>query len=65
MIPKHEAEAEMDNFIHEPESDAQDQKSFLAGLLTGRIMNWLASLVKLTEEEQQDAGIYPGRLRDE
>jgi len=28
-------------------------------------MNWLLSLIKLTEEEQQDAGIYPGRLGDE
>ena len=56
----------MDNSIHEQESNTQDQKSFLAGLLIfNSIVNWLLSLIKLTEEEQQDAGIYPGRLGDE
>jgi len=56
----------MDNSIHERESGTQDQKSFLAGLLIlNNIMNWLLSLIKLTEEEQQDAGIYPDRLGDE
>ena len=56
----------MDNSIHGQESDTRDQKSLLAGLLIlNSIMNWLQSLIKLTEEEQQDAGIYPGRLRGE
>jgi hypothetical protein len=59
----------MDNSIHEQESNTRDQKSFLAGLLIlNSIMNWLVSFIKLTElteEEQQDAGIYPGRLGDE
>ena len=59
----------MDNSIHEQESGRQDQKSFLASLLIlNSIMNWLVSFIKLTElteEEQQDAGIYPGRLGDE
>ena len=59
----------MDNSIHEQESETRDQKSLLAGLLIlNSIMNWLLSLIKLTElteEEQQDAGIYPGRLGDE
>ena len=56
----------MDNSIHEQESDTQDRQSLLAGLLIlNGIMNWLLSLIKLTEEEQQDAGIYPGRLGDE
>ena len=56
----------MDNSIHEQESGTRDQKSFLAGLLIlNSIINWLLSLIKLTEEEQQDAGIYPGRLGDE
>ena len=56
----------MDNSIHEQELNTRDQKSFLAGLLIlDGIMNWLVSLIKLTEEEQQDAGIYPGRLGDE
>jgi hypothetical protein len=56
----------MDNSIREQESNTRDQKSFLAGLLIlDKIINWLVSLFKLTEEEQQDAGIYPGRLGDE
>jgi len=56
----------MDNSIHEQESGTQDQKSFLAGLLIlDRIINWLVSLIELTEEEQKGAGIYPGRLGDE
>jgi hypothetical protein len=56
----------MDNSIHEQESDRRDQKSLLAGLLIlNGMMNWLLSLIRLTEEEQQDAGIYPGRLGDE
>ena len=56
----------MDNSIHEQESDTRDQKSLLAGLLIlNSIMNWLLSLIRLTEEEQQDAGIYHGRLGDE
>jgi len=28
-----------------------------------RILNWLAGLVQLTEEEQEDAGIYLGDQR--
>jgi hypothetical protein len=57
----------MDNSIHQQESDTpQDQKNSLAGLLILHgIINWLLNLIKLTEEEQQDAGIYPGRLGDE
>lgn len=59
----------MDNSIREQESNTRDQKSFLAGLLIlSNLMDWLVSfisLIKLTEEEQQDAGIYPGRLGDE
>ena len=56
----------MDKSIHEQESDTRDRQSLLAGLLIlTRIMNWMLNLIKLTEEEQQDAGIYPGRLGDE
>jgi hypothetical protein len=39
----------------------QGPKGFLVTILDG-IMNWLASLIKLTEEDQEDAGIYPGHL---
>ena len=58
----------MDNSIQEHESSGaqQDRKSFLAGLLIiGGIVNWLVSFIKLTEEEQQDAGIFPGRMGDQ
>ncbi len=56
----------MDNSIQEQESDTRDRQSLLAGpLIFNQITNWLLSLVKLTEEEQQNAGIYPGRLGDE
>lgn len=59
----------MDNSIREQESNTRDQKSFLAGLLIlNSIINWLVSfisLIKMTEDEQEDAGIYPGRLGDE
>ena len=53
----------MDNTIHEQEaSNMQHQKSSLAApsILAG-ILNWLASLIKFTEEEREDAGIYIGR----
>jgi len=56
----------MDNSIHEQGSNTRDQKSLLAdGLILSSLMNWLLNFIKLTEEEQQDAGIYPGRLGDE
>ena len=56
----------MDNSIHEQESGTQDQKSFLASrLILNSIIIWLLHLIRLTEEEQQDAGIYHGRLGDE
>ena len=56
----------MDNSIHEQDSDTRDQKSLLAGvLIINSIINWLINLIKLTDEEQQDAGIYRGRLGDE
>jgi hypothetical protein len=29
----------------------------------GRILNWLAGLVRLTEEEEKEAGIYLGGTR--
>ncbi|HVF25939.1 MAG TPA: hypothetical protein VNA23_08620 [Anaerolineales bacterium] len=55
----------MDNSIHEQGSGTQDRQIFLPGrLILNGIMNWLLSLIKLTKEEQQEAGIYPGRLGD-
>jgi len=63
----------MDNFFHRQESDTQQKPVFLAGLqifnsilpLMRHSVNWLAGLLKLTEKEQEDAGIYLGRLGSE
>ena len=57
----------MDNTIREQGSAThQDPKSFLASLLIlAGIIKELAGFVKLTEEEQEDAGIYLGRLSNE
>lgn len=49
----------MDNSIHKRESGAQHLKGFLASLqIFDGLLIWLAGLMKLTEEEQRDAGIY-------
>ena len=66
----------MDNSFHRrrgPESGTRQKSGFLANLqvftsllpLIRHSINWLASLTRLTEEEQEEAGIYPGHLRDE
>ena len=66
----------MDNSFHRqqgPESGTQQKSGFSASLqiftsllpLMRHSINWLASLTRLTEEEQEEAGIYPGHLRDE
>lgn len=40
----------------------QDPNIFLAGLRAlAALIQWLAGLVILTEEEQEEAGIHPGR----
>jgi hypothetical protein len=57
----------MDNSFHEQGSHThQDPKRFLVSLpILGNLIKWLASLIQLTEEEQEEAGIYLGRLRGE
>jgi hypothetical protein len=63
----------MDNSFQRQESDTQQKSGFLASLqifdsilpLMRHSVNWLAGLIKLTEEEQEDAGIYLGRLGGE
>jgi hypothetical protein len=64
----------MDNSFHRQESDVQQKSGFLASmqifdsllpLLMQRSASWLAGLLKLTEEEQEEAGVYFGRLGDE
>lgn len=64
----------MDNSsFQQQESDTRQKSGFLAVLqifdnllsLMRHFVNWLAGLFKLTEEEQEDAGVYLSRLGDE
>jgi hypothetical protein len=56
----------MDNSFDRQELDKQQQSGFWASLqIFERILNWLAGIIRLTEDEQRDAGIYVGRQRDE
>jgi hypothetical protein len=66
----------MDNSFHRrqgSESGTQQKIGFSASLqiftsllpLMRHSINWLASLTRLTEEEQEEAGIYSGHLGDE
>ncbi|HXQ38872.1 MAG TPA: hypothetical protein VN843_33020 [Anaerolineales bacterium] len=58
----------MDNSFREQGSAAQqDSKRFLLVNLPviTSIIERLAGLIKLTAEEQEEAGIYPDRLGDE
>jgi len=51
----------MDNPLRQQESDTQQSNAFVASLrIFNDILQWLASLIQLTEEEQEDAGIYFG-----
>ncbi len=51
----------MDNSFRRHGSDTRQPSSFLASLqIFDGILNWLAGLIQLTEEEQEDAGIYIG-----
>lgn len=52
----------MDDFFRRQESDTQQPGGFLVSLqIIDNILYWLAGLIQLTEEEQDDAGIYLGR----
>ncbi|MDO8754303.1 MAG: hypothetical protein Q7J80_10455 [Anaerolineales bacterium] len=54
----------MDNSFRRQGSGTQAPRSFTARLKIFKgILNWLAGLVQLTEEEQDDAGIYFGGQR--
>ncbi len=49
----------MDNSVRRQGSDTQQPSRFSVSLqIFDSILNWLAGLVQLTEEEQKDAGIY-------
>lgn len=52
----------MDNSFHQQGSDTQQSNGFFARLqIFDGILDWLAGLIKLTVEEQEDAGIYLDR----
>jgi hypothetical protein len=53
----------MDSSFREQGSETQKApKSFLAILrIFASLINWLAGLIRLTEEEQEEAGIYLDR----
>jgi len=56
----------MDNSSHRQETDSQQQTGYSAILhLINRILDWLAGLIKLTEGDQKDAGIYLGDNRND
>jgi hypothetical protein len=50
----------MDSSFREQGSDTQKASmGFWAGLkVLASLINWLASLIRLTEEEREEAGIY-------
>jgi hypothetical protein len=50
----------MDSSFREQGSDTQKApRSFLASLrIFASLINWLAGLIRLTEEEREEAGIY-------
>jgi hypothetical protein len=57
----------MNHFFPRTGSNKQQTGGFLANvqILIDRLINWLVGFIKLTEEEQKDAGIfYPGNQRD-
>jgi len=63
----------MDNSFHRQESDTQQKRVFLIDSqifdsilpLMRHSLSWLAGFFQLTEEEQENAGVYLGRLEDE
>lgn len=57
----------MGGFVREQDPGLQqDPKGFWVSLPTlSSLINWLAGIIKLTEEEQEEAGIYLDRLGGE
>jgi len=53
----------MDSSFREQESETRQQpkRSFLNLRIPASILQWLAGILHLTEEEQEDAGIYLDR----
>ena len=57
----------MDGSFGEQESETRQQpkRSFLNLQIPARLIQWLAGLIHLTEEEREVAGIYLDRPGDE
>jgi len=57
----------MDSSFREQGTNMQKASTgYWAGLkILASLINWLASLIRLTEEEREDAGIYLNRLGGE
>jgi hypothetical protein len=54
------------SFREHGSSTSKASKSFIAGrTILASLINWLAGLIGLTEEEREDAGIYLDRLGGE
>jgi hypothetical protein len=50
------------SFREQGSGTPQARKSYFAGLqILASLIRWLAGLIRLTEEEQEDAGIYLDR----
>ena len=51
----------MDGSFRQQGSDTRQPRGFLTSLyIFNCILNWFTGLLKLTEKEQEDAGIYLG-----
>ena len=57
----------MDSSFREQGSGTQQgpKRFFVRLLILPSLIKWLVSLIRLTEEEQEEAGIYIDRLWDE
>jgi hypothetical protein len=57
----------MDSSFREQESETEQQpkRSFLNLRIPASIIQWLVGILRLTEEEQENAGIYLDRPGDE
>ena len=55
----------MDNSYNQQDTDTQEPSgSFFSLRFFDSILNWLNSLIQLTEDEQDEAGIYIGNQHE-
>lgn len=56
----------MDNSFHGQETEPQKSRGLFPNLqILSDVINWLVGLFQLTEEEQDEAGVYLGNHHDE